>query len=287
MSSQGKLTVPDSGARVPTAQEEMSVPQTPTEIITDDEEEPEVRALSYGVSSTTIVYGLPEEEKYNMLRAYRTRYHSDMTNDWRKRPYSSRHDAPPSLMTYNLCCQYFKNIQALDVSEHTDSISGESDDMPPLEPIAPSEPSTPIADLTVEAEPTVGAPSAPVAGNTGDAKPAMDIPTLKSPWNEYGDGSRRGTTDGEGVERAWSALDYNNRWAGTTASVVDTFMPASFFLEGAGLSFGENTPFIERAWAASLAFMACALCSAGAAMGSTAFSSVAKLTHSKIPWGTS
>jgi hypothetical protein len=54
-----------------------------------------------------------------MLRAYRTRYHSDMTNDWRKRPYSSRHDAPPSLMTYDLCCQYFKNIQALDVSEHT------------------------------------------------------------------------------------------------------------------------------------------------------------------------
>jgi peroxiredoxin len=36
---------------------------------------------------------------------------------------------------------------------------------------------------------------------------------------------------------------FSNRRAGTTASVVDTapvdtFMPASFFLEGAGLSFG-------------------------------------------------
>jgi hypothetical protein len=127
-------------------------------------------------------------------------------------------------MIYDLCCHYFKNIQALDISEHTyvylimvrpgyltlcsDSISGESDDMPPLEPIPPSEPSTLIADLTAEAEPTVGAPSDPVAGNTGNAKPAVDTPTLKSPWNEYGDGSRRGTTDGEGVERAWSAPNY-------------------------------------------------------------------------------
>jgi hypothetical protein len=175
--------------------------------------------LSYGLAlSLADVFSAGRAEKYNMLRAYRTRYHTDMMRDWRKRPHSRRHDDPPSLLTYDLCCQYFKNTQALNASEHTyvysimvrqvylpllcDSIIDDDDEnMPPLEPITPSEPSTPTANLAADA------PSVLVADKTGDATHVVDTPTLDSPWN--GDASRCGFTDGEAAERAWSALNPN------------------------------------------------------------------------------
>jgi hypothetical protein len=204
------------------------IPETPTQASVDEDGDPEARALSYGVSSTNIVYGLPEyvmgyswvefadissanrEEKYNMLRAYRSRYFDDMMRAFRNRPYSRRHEVPPSLITYDLCCQYFKNLHALNVSEHTYvyliliptfthtygcSDSASDDEMPPLEPISRSEPSTPVAETNASAVPT-----SDKATDT-PAVPTADTQGLASAWE--GPSDRSG--DGEGVERAWAS----------------------------------------------------------------------------------
>jgi hypothetical protein len=93
--------------------------------------------LTYGVSSTNTVFGLPayvppsatcifvrsfhvvrRAEKHVMLRSYCMRYMTDRMHE-RRRPYPKFLDPEPTLVTYDLCCQYFKNMHALQFTEHT------------------------------------------------------------------------------------------------------------------------------------------------------------------------
>jgi hypothetical protein len=54
-----------------------------------------------------------------MLRSYRLCYLTDTMREFRRRRDPQRTDIAPSLMTYDLCCQYFKNMHALQAPENT------------------------------------------------------------------------------------------------------------------------------------------------------------------------
>ncbi|KAJ7934589.1 hypothetical protein B0H13DRAFT_2305697 [Mycena leptocephala] len=95
---------------------------------------PDLKILSYEVATTSIIYGLLPFEQERVLNSHRGLFHLE----------AAKNKCVFGVGTYNLCCQYYKNVQVLDtVGTHTDSEDSlfESDDegMPPLLPVEPSE----------------------------------------------------------------------------------------------------------------------------------------------------
>ncbi|KAJ7744427.1 hypothetical protein DFH07DRAFT_963653 [Mycena maculata] len=138
----------------------------------------EIAVIAYNVSTTSVVSGLPTAYKEQLLRDYRTEFHAAAHN--------------PSCQTYDLSCQYLKNLHEVQqVGSHTDSdsdsiISSDSDSGPP-----------PLEDA---------APSAPCPHAATVSTPATGVP------------------DGEGVERVWGSSGW-----GTAPHILagtDGFIPA-------------------------------------------------------------
>ncbi|KAJ7062989.1 hypothetical protein B0H15DRAFT_958744 [Mycena belliarum] len=168
-------------------------PTTPTSsesdsIFSDDESPADAASfpadpatvITYEVSTTSIIRGLPPVEQQRIVRSYRAKL------------FGGPHDPScPDLLSYDLSCQYLKNLDALEKGgPHTDSDSelDVSDDSgpPPLLSATPSDVGSPV----MGGERT-GLPSADAPGAT----PAGFIPA-----------STLGRTDGEHIEREWARV---------------------------------------------------------------------------------
>ncbi|KAJ7766825.1 hypothetical protein B0H16DRAFT_1717165 [Mycena metata] len=92
-----------------------------------------VCATSYNVASTEIVSGLPPMEQVILLARYRTSFHH----------HAAERACQISDSTYDICCEYFKALDALKPGSDTDSLfDSEDEGPPPLEPISPSAPAS-------------------------------------------------------------------------------------------------------------------------------------------------
>ncbi|KAJ6478376.1 hypothetical protein C8R45DRAFT_934146 [Mycena sanguinolenta] len=163
--------------------------------VTDAAPEAASMVISYQKSTTSIIYGLPLYEQYQVLHVYCVCFTAESgTNS--ERP----------VATYDLCCQYYCNLHAIEeAGSHTESDDSifESDNahaqMPTLGPLAPSPAGSASSDnasqvvvLTIANTSTTTVPdmtstSSPVHGGFA---PASQI------W-------AAGNADGEGVERYW------------------------------------------------------------------------------------
>ncbi|KAJ7038351.1 hypothetical protein C8F04DRAFT_1256362 [Mycena alexandri] len=181
----------------------------------NDEHEGAVTAafLTYGVSSTTINYGLPLVKQQQMLDKYRQRYFKAQTRLIRaKFPAYPRHQRPlPNLETYDLCCEYYREVYTMQTassaalySEADECASSDSEcdsksdvsSMPPLEPstLPPSPGLDPegypaafhaaTAAAKASHEPSVDPPALVL-----DAQPvaATDVPSAPKPVGERGE----------------------------------------------------------------------------------------------------
>ncbi|KAJ7716210.1 hypothetical protein B0H16DRAFT_1801736 [Mycena metata] len=133
----------------PPAEQQPSAVETPLFLEDDNVVVPTAEATSYAVSSTTVLYNLPDAAKKTVLTGYRLRYLHENMRDFRSRPHAPDERPPHSFTTYDLCCQYFKNLQALHnsnqnqvaVSPSTEDDNEEDDDnedIPALTPMSPS-----------------------------------------------------------------------------------------------------------------------------------------------------
>ncbi|KAJ6480184.1 hypothetical protein C8R45DRAFT_933120 [Mycena sanguinolenta] len=159
---------------------------------------PEKTLISYHKTTTSIVYGLLEYEQYQMLREYRKRFQADAAVN--QLPYA----------TYDLCCQYYKNLHTVQAAwTHSDSddsiFDSDNEDMPPLELITETS-DGPISLLWNSGHQTTNVPDAPTSAQsatTHSTSPASS-------------GSKRGAgfvpvshvwaaqhCEGEAVEREW------------------------------------------------------------------------------------
>ncbi|KAJ7811263.1 hypothetical protein B0H13DRAFT_1926826 [Mycena leptocephala] len=202
---------------------------------------PHSRVLSYEVATTSIFYGLPPYEQHQILRHYRGLFHEQARN--RECQVGATDAFAETNISYDIGCQYFKNIHALDLQgTHTDSDDSlfeddDDDEGPP--PLIP--PWTPDADgpkTTVSSSPDLGADGSSALNTTttasmpevdGDVSLAPKIGTAAktmSPWNagrnthwsSLGLGLSRpnspaeahldpGLDGGEATERAWAELN--------------------------------------------------------------------------------
>ncbi|KAJ7733220.1 hypothetical protein DFH07DRAFT_780664 [Mycena maculata] len=163
---------------------------------------PDITAISYDVSTTSIVYGLPELERQRLLRQYRANFHA------------AAHSSTCQV-TYGLACQYLKNMHevqkaATDLASESDRDSIISDDSgPPL--LEPRE-ASPIADIPPFHVPSMTAPSATTTDGEQVEKWYEYWTNKVDGFGEWGiPGSllgdfRGGHTDGEGIEQAWASV---------------------------------------------------------------------------------
>ncbi|KAJ7084883.1 hypothetical protein B0H15DRAFT_951368 [Mycena belliarum] len=160
---------------------------TPDSIFSEepDAPDPDVQAISYHVSTTTTITGLPPYEQTQLLRAYRTRFYQSVHTPTCQVAEVARATDYGVFLSYDLCCQYYKNLHALDTADsHSDPDwetgapdDGDDDTVPALLPLTPSD----SGDAVL---PPAGIPPAP-------AEPAL----------------RSGLEDGEHVERAWAYMN--------------------------------------------------------------------------------
>ncbi|KAJ6457329.1 hypothetical protein C8R45DRAFT_1110581 [Mycena sanguinolenta] len=135
--------------------------------------------LAYHKATTSVIYGLPPFEEYQILNAYNVRFTAEAVRSG-DRPF----------VTYDLCCQFYQNLHAIeDTNSHTDSddsIFGaddpDNDCMPMLEPLSPS---------STENETEAASSAVPTTVLSGFV-PASRI------W-------AAANADGEGVERDWTS----------------------------------------------------------------------------------
>ncbi|KAJ7847057.1 hypothetical protein B0H13DRAFT_2362610 [Mycena leptocephala] len=164
---------------------------------------PSSRVLSYEVRTTTIIYGLPPSEQQRILKRYRGLFHEHAA----KRTCQM---ADQVNLTYDLACQYYKNVHALDLrGTHTDSddsLFSDDDEGPP-----------PLIPFGARCEALTDSDAAP---NTSSGATTDPI----SPWNagrnlfwdSLGLGLSAATnsstqrTDGEITERAWADMNPPN-----------------------------------------------------------------------------
>ncbi|KAJ7790271.1 hypothetical protein B0H13DRAFT_2394632 [Mycena leptocephala] len=196
------------------------------------EPEPEAnyRVLSYEVSTTSIIYSLPPSvprplnyliriDETQILRQYRGLFHEQAAKMecQHETTHTTRLDKTADLNTYDMACQWFKNIQALDtIDTRTDSDDDSifSDDgPPPLIPVSPS--STGDSPVTSPAAPTAVSMGEPLTWNAGCDQHWLDLGLgpnhLAAATQIHEEATGRTSAppiamDGEMVERAWAAL---------------------------------------------------------------------------------
>ncbi|KAJ7122476.1 hypothetical protein C8R46DRAFT_1238298 [Mycena filopes] len=178
--------------------------------------------VAYNSKSTTVLYGLPPLEQQNILRLHRLRY--------------LRMTGAPWSHSYDLSCQFYKNVRAVHVSRRLRACADDDSDdsfemgppspsmpplvpnpaaasptMPPLEPVSPSDDGAELERSTPPRIPTLD-PEAPAnrgvedpytleedLARGGGYVPGYELmnPPLVVP----------GSVDGERVERAWAAMN--------------------------------------------------------------------------------
>ncbi|KAJ7174315.1 hypothetical protein C8R46DRAFT_1214525 [Mycena filopes] len=180
--------------------------------------------LTYGMSSTTVIYGLPAAKRDEVLDRYRERYYKRQRHMLRlitnRRTRERRRAPSPNMQSYDLCCDYYWKVYTMQVAS-TDSLfdddSDDDSDMPSLESMAPSDSGSPIIAATSLADAAADPPSP--SGEAYDSSPFIpvsDIPAaLPFPTNPFHPDANRNRndcpTDGEGVERVRSLLNQINR----------------------------------------------------------------------------
>ncbi|KAJ7722527.1 hypothetical protein B0H16DRAFT_1737725 [Mycena metata] len=156
-------------------------------------EAPPIVMLTYGVSSTTIMYGLPRQKQEELLAKYRARHAKTQTRLLRAKSKSRgiRERPVPNMKAYDMCCEYYGQVyemqtassaalyeaaEAYESDSDTHSVSVASS-MPSLEPTPPPSPlpcpacSTRTTDNTksaVDTNTAVQTPNAVLTTHTGD-----------------------------------------------------------------------------------------------------------------------
>ncbi|KAJ7729516.1 hypothetical protein DFH07DRAFT_781909 [Mycena maculata] len=163
---------------------------------------PDITTISYEVSTTSIVYGLLEVERHRLLRQYRANFHA------------AAHSSPCQV-TYNLACQYLKNVH--EVQKAAADLASKSDQ----DSIIFNDSGPPLLEPR-EASPITGIPPSHVPSETAPGAIATDGEQVEK-WYEYwtdkvdgfGEwgipssllgGFRGGHTHGKGIERAWASV---------------------------------------------------------------------------------
>ncbi|KAJ7715174.1 hypothetical protein DFH07DRAFT_785649 [Mycena maculata] len=153
------------------------------------------------LTTTSIVYGLPEVERARLVRQYRTDFHAAAHNR-------------PCQLSYDLACQYLKNLHEVQKAsadlgyESEDSIiSNDSSEPPPLE-------SASTSPVIVEVPASLHIPSSSAAPR--DARETKDVELWYAYWGKKVDGFGEWglpgslmtglTTDGKGAEWAWASV---------------------------------------------------------------------------------
>ncbi|KAJ7661511.1 hypothetical protein DFH06DRAFT_1129609 [Mycena polygramma] len=191
--------------------------------------EPEEEKLClYSVTTTHVIAGLPPsvlstQRDYVLLTPPQSDQANKLFRHYRGVFHAGEQTFPPAGLfhtamhiprcpyadlntTYDITCQYLKNLHAMDVKgthtdsddEDGDSIFSDEDEIPPLEPVSPS---------------TRGTPSPVVDTNTAETAdpPVPEVPPM-NPWSNAAGWeaywTRIGSLPwGEGVERVWPPRD--------------------------------------------------------------------------------
>ncbi|KAJ6488305.1 hypothetical protein C8R47DRAFT_1216109 [Mycena vitilis] len=184
--------------------------------------------VSYSVSTTHIISGLPPSHQKQVLSQYRTLFH-DRSEPKPVLPgsfHTALHYHSDVNATYDLSCQYLSNLHAMQVrgthtdSEGEDSLFSSDDEMPPLADATTSSAPSPTLGPT-PALPTVAADNTASATNvdkqaeasaatkSDDGDPELPpVPPLH-PWSTS-----------EGWKKYWQSVqvsrgrqDANRRWS--------------------------------------------------------------------------
>ncbi|KAJ7752276.1 hypothetical protein B0H16DRAFT_1459873 [Mycena metata] len=144
-------------------------------------DKPPILVFTYGVSSTSVTYGLPQAKQLELLQKHRARHYKTRARLLRAKAKArgNRHERPvPNMGDYDLCCEYYREVYTMqaassaslyeEASEYYDSESesGTStthSSMPPLEPSAAASPVV-EGQVLVADSPDASAPTA--AGDT-------------------------------------------------------------------------------------------------------------------------
>ncbi|KAJ7065915.1 hypothetical protein B0H15DRAFT_958488 [Mycena belliarum] len=173
-------------------------PPSPDSLFSDEPTMPDVdvKVISYRVSTATTISGLPPDERYKVVRAYRARLYDQVADS-----------SAPELLMYDLSCQYYKNMHALEVANtpHTDSEDSDDSDPEGPPPLEPRVIASDIADRDGEGvERTwVGDrrwSSLPI-GKTGGEEPEQAWSNMNPPASstlKMGEGDRRNILDDGG-----------------------------------------------------------------------------------------
>ncbi|KAJ7697295.1 hypothetical protein B0H16DRAFT_1484809 [Mycena metata] len=103
------------------------------------------RAVSYVVSTTDVIYGLPEVHQEKMLNSYRRRFELEAKAAYSARPLDRELDKPPTMITNLHAMQTLNDVDAASDTDEDDdnedgyAASGGYDSMPPLESTANSD----------------------------------------------------------------------------------------------------------------------------------------------------
>ncbi|KAJ6542987.1 hypothetical protein B0H19DRAFT_1268175 [Mycena capillaripes] len=187
----------------------------PSHIFMSTEEEPSVPVpdscvISYEVATTSILYGLPAAYQHQILRQYRGLFHQQAAST--PCQYSDLNIA------YNLNCQYYQNLHALEIrGTHTDSGDDSifsTDALPPLEPVSASSDEGSPAAGDLPAPPATLSTGEPLILSVAAPETPPTATEVMNPWDagwaEYWDSlkpSALGMTDGECPEHARTELN--------------------------------------------------------------------------------
>ncbi|KAJ6624324.1 hypothetical protein B0H10DRAFT_2212751 [Mycena sp. CBHHK59/15] len=157
-----------------------SVPSSPARAV----------VVAYEISTTSIIYGLPPAEQHHLLSLFRRDFHVA----------AAQQNCQVAYGTYDLCCQYYKNIHALVDAAVDDSICDSDSDsdtgsMPPLEPTLPSDGDPASTEINSSPEFVTASTLLAERDATREAVPAS---------GGWGEGRGWGNWDGEQTERAWA-----------------------------------------------------------------------------------
>ncbi|KAJ7034644.1 hypothetical protein C8F04DRAFT_1182923 [Mycena alexandri] len=118
-------------------------------MVSADTNDPPILVFTYGVSSTTVTYGLPRAKQLELLQKHRARHYKARARLLRARAKArgNRHEHPvPNMRDYDLCCEYYREVYTMQAasgaseyyasdSESEPGTSTTDPSMPPLDPV--------------------------------------------------------------------------------------------------------------------------------------------------------
>ncbi|KAJ7749883.1 hypothetical protein B0H16DRAFT_1460913 [Mycena metata] len=204
--------------------------------------------LLYGVSTTTITYGLPRAQQQELLDKHRARYFQDQTRLIRAKAKArgDRERPLPNMKDYDLCCEYYREVYTMQTASSaalyatasaygsdsdTDSDSTSSS-MPPLEPSCRE--TSPIVGNTLP----YPCPAVDIVGDAlPDTWPAVDT-------DPHAADANAATADAANAATATDtpAADAANVTKGERYVDMDTVLTANGYIPVAELAENLNLP---------------------------------------------